>query len=236
MYDVIVLGATFAAAGIAHTYQKNCLILEQGFQAGNEFYGALQFGSEYDKKPKHPQAVEFLEKFMGNSLYTRHTEIYPYLQEADVLFGTQVTLIQKTEKGFQCVIHGCQGFYTYEAKQIIDTRSNEKISTSKTFNLFVESDEAPSFPGVTAEKTGVEKHYILRLPMSLSCGYQEARAMVMDVVQQFSETQRLILSASTFDYQIGENYPKTQDGVLCLPSKAYKNPVMAFEAGLEVAL
>ena len=48
------------------------------------------------------------------------------------------------------------------------------------------------------------------------------------------ETQRLILSAYEFDYHIKEGYPKTQDGILLLPSKAYKNPSLAFEAGQRI--
>ena len=43
MYEVIVLGATFAAAGIAEQCKHNCLILERRAQAGYEFFGALQF-------------------------------------------------------------------------------------------------------------------------------------------------------------------------------------------------
>lgn len=236
MYDVIVLGATFTAAGIAHTYKKKCLIIEQTFQAGNEFFGALQYGCGYDKKPKQAEAAALQEKFADRSAYAQQTEIYPYLQEADVLFGSQVSSIQKNENGFICVTYGVQGFYTFEAKQIIDTRSNDKISVSKTFNLLIKSEEEPAFSGILYEKADLEDHYILRLPIPLSQGYHEARTMVQAVVRQFSETQRLILSASFFDYQIMVDHPKAKDGILCLPSKAYNNPALAFEAGLEVVL
>ena len=236
MYDVIVLGATFTAAGIAHTFKKNCLILEQSFQAGSEFFGALQFGSGYDNKPKRNESAALQERFLDSDMYSWHTEIYPYLQQADILFGTQVSSIQKTDNGFLCVAYGVQGFYTYEAKQIIDTRSNEEISVSKTFNLLIESSETPVFSGVFFEKAGLENHYILHLPVPLSCGYPEARKMAQNVVRQFSETQKLILSASVFDYQIKADYPKKRDDILRLPSKAYNNPILAFEVGLEVTL
>lgn len=236
MYDVIVLGATFAAAGIAQTYQKNCLILEQSLQAGNEFFGALQFGCDYDKKPNRKEAADLQERFMNCDTYSRHTEIYPYFQQADILFGMQVSSIQKTENGFQCTAYGVQGFYTYEAKKIIDTRSHDTISASKTFNLLIESDDPPAISGIRSEKAGLDNHYILYLSVPLSCGYAQAREMAQKVVRQFSETQKLIFSASDFDYQIKADYPKMKDGIICLPSKAYPNPVLAFEAGLEVTL
>jgi hypothetical protein len=199
MYDVIVLGATFTAAGIAQTYQKSCLILEQSLQAGNEFFGALQFGCDYDKKPNRKEAADLLERFLDCDTYSRQTEIYPYFQQADILFGMQVSSIQKTENGFQCTAYGVQGFYTYEAKNIIDTRSNDKISTAKTFNLLIESSAPPVFSGIRSEKAGLDNHYILSLPVPLSCGYSEARALAQKLVRQFSETQKLILSASDFD-------------------------------------
>ena len=49
MYDVIVLGATFAASGIARQYKERCLVIERRAQAGYEFFGpwVLQW-----KKPK----------------------------------------------------------------------------------------------------------------------------------------------------------------------------------------
>ncbi len=236
MYDVIVLGATFAAAGIAHKYKKNCLILEHGLQAGSEFFGALQFGSDYDKMPENKEAVALQESFASSNIYSCTAQIYPYLQEANVLFDTQFVSAQKTENGFLCVTHGVEGFCTYEAKRVIDTRSNAAISISKTFNLLIESKETPVFSGVHSEKTGMENHYVLRLPVPLSCGYTQARAAAQNIVQQFSETQKLILSASAFDYQIKADYPKTREGIFYLPSKAYENPILAFEAGLEVAL
>lgn len=236
MYDVIVLGATFTAAGIAQIFKKNCLILEQSFQAGSEFFGALQFGFGYDQKPKREKSIALQDSFLNGNMYTRHTEIYPYLQQADVLFGTQVSAIKKSENGFLCEVHGVQGFYTYEAKHIIDTRSNDEICALKTFNILIESSETPVFSGVYSEKGGLENHYILHLPLPLTCGYAEARKMIKNVVQQFSETQKLILSASVFDYQIKADYPKKRDGIICLTSKAYNNPVQAFEAGLEVTL
>ena len=46
MYDVIVLGATFAAAGIAQQHKEKCLVIERRAQAGYEFFGALDFTVE----------------------------------------------------------------------------------------------------------------------------------------------------------------------------------------------
>ena len=209
MYDIIVLGATFAAAGIARHCKETCLVIEPSARAGYEFFGALNFTVE-------------------------ETEIYAHFKHCHTLFCTEVVSVQKNDNGFACVIHGVQGFFTYYAKKVVDTRSNAEMSLSKTYNLLIESKEEPTLLNCRLEKTKRENRYIVYCPVPLSCGYAEARAAVRDLVGQFSITQRVILSADEFDYHIKEEYPKTRDGILLLPSKAYKNPKLAFEAGQRI--
>ena len=96
--------------------------------------------------------------------------------------------------------------------------------------------EIPIFPGVTAEKAPGNNRYILRCAVPAECSYQEARKAAFGVMQNFAEDQKLILSADVFDYKIKEGYPKNEAGILYLPSKAFDNPVLAFQAGLEVAV
>lgn len=233
MYDVIVLGATFAAAGIAHTYGKSCLILEESMYAGGEFFGALQYGTGYNKKVQG-EAANLQKRFEESNIYSCDAEIYPYLQEADILFGSKLVSAEKNESGFTCTIFGMDGFRTFEAKQVVDTRCSETMCLSKTFNLLLESKETPVFSGVEIANAGLGNHYVLRMPVALSCGYAAARAAAQKLVRQFSETQKLLLSAWVFDYQVQADYPQTRDGIFYLPSKLYENPVLAFAAGLEV--
>lgn len=209
MYDVIVLGATFAAAGIAQQYKEKCLVIERRAQAGYEFFGALDFSVD-------------------------ETEIYSHFKCGHIRFCTEIVSVQNTDEGFACVTHGAQGFCTHYAKRVIDTRSNAEISLSKTYNLLIDSKEEPVFLNCHCEKTKGENRYIVYCPVPLSCGYAEARAAAQDIIRQFSETQRLILSANEFDYRVKEDFPKMANGILYMPSKAYKNPTLAFEAGQEM--
>ncbi len=208
MYEVIVLGATFAAAGIAESYQKDCLVLERRAEAGYEFF-CPHFDSDM--------------------------EVYPHLQKADVLFGTDVVSVEKTENGFSCTTHGAEGFRTFAAKRVIDTRCSAKLCHGKTYDLLIESPVTPDFPGVACKYVGEKKHYILCIPVPLDWGYTRARAKALDIIRQFSETQRLIYSAGEFNYQVKSDYPKEENGILYLPSKAYADPAQAFGAGKEMA-
>ena len=142
--------------------------------------------------------------------------------------------MQEEDGVFACVTHGVQGFATYYAKKVIDTRSNGEMSLSKTFNLLIDSKEEPAFSGCHWAKAKEENCYIVYCPVPLSYGYAQARAAAQDILRQFSETQRVVLSAYEFDYQIKEDFPKMQDGILYLPSKRYNSPQLSFEAGLHI--
>lgn len=236
MYDIIVLGATFAAAGIAHRHRKKCLILESSLQAGNEFYGALNFGSDENQCPKAPEALALQNAFSDCDPYSRITKIYPFLRMADILFGIRPISVEKVEGGYECRAYGVEGFCTFCAKQIIDTRADAEISVSKTYNLLIESAGKPHFDGVECVRAGADHHYILRLCVPLSQGYTQARNLAHQLVLQFSEGQKLIFSASSFDYQVPKNHSAYRGEIRLLPSKAYANPILAFEAGLEVTV
>ncbi len=211
MFEVIVIGATFAAAGIARKYQDKCLVIERSMQAGCEFFGALDFS-------------------------VAETEIYPYFQDCHIRFAAELVSVEETKDGFACVTYGVDGFSTYYAKKVIDTRCNEEMCVSKTYNLLVHSEETPVFSDAVPVKALGGDRYLVRCPVLLSCGYVEARAQARKLMEQFSETQRLVLSANEFDYHTKDGYPQTKDGILYLPSKAYETPDAAIKAGQEVSI
>jgi len=236
MYEVIVLGASFAAAGIAARLGESCLVLERRLQAGSEFFGALQFGSDYDKAVHGKEASELLEKFRQaeNGYYCCDAHIYPFFHPDHTLFATEIVSVKKKDGVFQCVTHGVDGFRTFEARQVVDTRAHREAVLSKTYNLLVRSDETPRFAGVSAEKAGMADHYVLRCPVPKECGYAEARVEAEKIIRQFSEDQRVILFAGAFDCQVSPAAPETESGIRYLPSKAYENPVLAFDGGLSL--
>ena len=77
-------------------------------------------------------------------------------------------------------------------------------------------------------------HYVLRCPVPNECGYAEAREEAEKIIRQFSEDQRVILFAGAFDCQVSPAAPETESGIRYLPSKAYENPVLAFDGGLSL--
>lgn len=236
MVDLIVLGATFAAAGIAQHYKENCLVLEHGSQAGYEFFGALNFGRDTLKPATQKEAFDLQMNIANGGIYGGERHIYPCFQNANILFQTDVVSVEQTDGHFVCVSHGIDGFATYEARAVIDTRCRDAMCLSKTYNLLMESPETPVFSGATTKRAPGENRYILCCAVPKDCSYPEARDIARRIIQQFSGDQTLILSADVFDYSVKTDYPKTEKGIYYLPSKACENPALAFEAGLEVAV
>ncbi len=232
MYDVIVLGASFAAAGIARVCGKRCLVLERRMEAGYEFYGALHFGTGYDIPLKHTEAEELRMHFCKNAVpYGNDALLYPIFKECDIYFGTETVSVESRDESFLCTVHGVDGFRAFEGKTVVDTRSNAKISTSKSYNLLIESKEPPQFKGTAWEQADSVGRFVLKIPVPLSCSFDEARKIALEIIEVFSPSQKLILSASEFDYQISKSLQR-EDGIRPLPSKAYENPILAYEAGL----
>lgn len=237
MYDVIVLGATFAAAGIAAALQEKCLVIEPRTQAGYEFFGALSFGTNCQKAPVR-QAARDLQKALlpeNGCPYGGDRLIYPYFEASHILFATRPVSTEQTEDGFLCTVHGVNGFCTYKAKTVVDTRSSDAISISKTYNLLIESEEPPALEGADIQPGGLDRHYLLSCPVPLSATFCDARSLAQKYIARFSETQKLILSANVFDYRVKPEFPKQSDGIHYLPSKLYEVPALAFEAGLAFA-
>lgn len=190
MYEILVLGATFAAAGIAHQCQENCLVLERRAQAGYEFFGA-----------------------------EKDIQIYSFFKECHAVFCVEIVSVEKTDDGFLCVTHGVDGYRSYTAKRVVDTRCNAAMSQSKTYDLLVENGG---------------RREIRRCPVPLSSGFAEARRIAQKAILGFSPKERLILMADEFNYCVKEGYPTEEGGIFYLPSKTYATPALAFEAGVSL--
>lgn len=240
MYDFILLGATFAAAGIAKTCKGSCLILESRPQAGYEFISALHFGTDYYLPVKSSLAQSFHKTFLDRQaispdricLFDCAAPFYQLLEGIPILLNTQILCVEKKEKGFLCTVHGVSGYRTFEATQIIDTRCAPEMCVSKTYNLLIDGTGPVTLPpDVFQEPWGFSHNYILRCSVPLDANYLTARKIAMDVLNTLPPSHKLVLLADDFDYQVKGSYPQTKGGILQLPSKSYRNPILALDAG-----
>ncbi|MBR3942345.1 MAG: hypothetical protein IKJ55_03220 [Clostridia bacterium] len=240
-YEIIVLGATFAAAGIAQKYGDACLIAERSTCAGYEFLNALSFGTDYKNAPLSEEgkmlfkAFESKGAFQGDRicLYDCAPLLYKQLADKQVLLNTEIVSVKKTDSGFVCTLHGVSGYKTVTAKQVVDTRVHVETVQSKTLNFSLDVEkEFSGIDGMLAEKWGFERNMVMRCPLEKNASFAEARNKILDAVLQLPEDIKLLSIADCFDYTLPETCETQADGMVYLPSKAYKNPVLAFDAGV----
>lgn len=205
-YDLVILGAGFAAAGLVTSYRGKSLIVERRWQAGAEFFGCL-----------YPNEEE--------------GEIHRLLQEHEVLFGTETVTVEPTAEGFLCRFFGPNGFLSVTARQVVDTRTPPEACQEKSFCLLVECPVVPSHPIFEVEKAKGRDRYLLRCPVPLTASFPEAREKALHLLTEARPPMRLILSATEWDAVIRKGYPKWENGILLFPSKAYATPQAALEAG-----
>ena len=244
MYDLIVLGATFAAAGIAQTFPGSCLILEPKPLAGYEFLSTCHHGTDYHIPAVYPLAQQMQRTFAEKGAFAHNrtclfdcaAPFYTLLEGKEVLLNTHILSTEKTDDGFRVTVHGINGFRTFTAKRIIDTRCNNRMCQSKTYNMLIDGTGEVTLPeGVVREEWGFTHNYVLRCTVAPEDTLITARKRAKEVLEQLPEGHKVILLADDFDYQVKPGYPKTENGILMLPSKAYPNPILALDAGIHVA-
>ena len=240
MYDLIILGATFAAAGIARTHNGSCLILENKPQAGYEFISALHFGTNYDLPVKSTEAQALQETFVKRQafsqdricLYDCAAPFYQLLEGLPILLNTQILGVEKNADGFRCATHSVAGHRAFEAKQVIDTRCNPRMCSSKTYNMLIDGvGEVALPPDVIWEPWGFSHNYVLRCSVPLEASYIAAREKALQTIYALPDGHKLLQLADDFDYLVKDSYPQTEAGIFLLPSKSYPNPIQALDAG-----
>lgn len=243
MYDVIVLGATFAAAGLLQAYNGRCMVIERRPQAGYEFFNALNFGTGYEKRLQTKEALALRQKFVEKKafqgdrvcLFDCASSFYELLKGKNVMLNMETVNVTPTADGFSVTAHGVSGYRTYSAKKIIDTRVRRDMIAEKTLNLLIsgENCDPTDLPKtLKTEKWGYETDILIKCPVDVNANYIEARRAVADEIKQLPKKYKAAMVADMFDCRLKGTYPEEKDGITYIPSCAYENPLLAFDAGV----
>ena len=242
-YDVIIIGATFTATGLLRKYSDRCLVIERRPQAGYEFLNALKFGTDYDKELKTVDAKELYERFVSKNAFCGENiclfdcagSFYSLLEGKNVLLNMEIVSVEKNEEGFTVTAHGVSGYRTFTSKKVIDTTIHEDMIKAKTLNFIVNTDKenpAPLSSDLKTEKWGYAEDTLIKCTVNVNDGYIEARRILTDLIKTLPSDYKVALVADCFDYEIKSGYPIEKDGIVFMPSCAYKNPLLAFDAGV----
>ena len=241
-YDLIVLGATFTAAGLLQTC-GSCLVLERQPQAGYEFFSALRPGTGYHKPLQTAEARDLAEKFRAKGAFDRGREclydcassFYSCLEGKNVLLNMEILSVEPADGGYEVTAHGVSGFRSWTAKRVIDTRVQRDTVVSKTLNMVVNSETGMPFEGMPGVETlvwGYDGDVLVKCPVPVNTGYAEARAAAAKIIDRLPWDYRLVRLSDIFDCRIPGDFPREKDGVIYLPSVSFENPLLAFDAGV----
>lgn len=242
IYEAIVLGATFTAAGIAAVMGKDCLLIERRPQAGYEFLNAIHFGYDYNKPLQTKEAEQLFDDFRHKGafcdgrvcLFDCAGLFYQTLEDKNVLLNMELLSVTRKEDLFEVTAHGVSGYRTFFAKKIIDTRVSNGIIQEKTLNLLVKNldDDKATLPGSAEEQWGRAGDVLVKIPLEASEDYIVARKKVKAFLKNMPSGFKVVCVADCFACKVVPDYPKLCDGISFLPSAAFQNPLLAFDRGV----
>ncbi len=240
-YGVLVLGATFAAAGLAQALGSRCLVVDRRGQTGWEFLGALNFGTAYDRPLAGVAAQRLQEEWTQRGCFAADgrvdlldcgASLCRRLEGADVLLNSAPAAVEKTPEGFAVTTHGTAGFRRWLADRVIDTRCPAAAVAGKSYHALLHAETPAALPqGLLMERWGGEGDFVLKCPVPVDASFPQARAALQAQLQQLPAAYRPVLTADTFACVPGE-MPPQEDGVEYLISCGYANPLLAYDAGV----
>jgi len=243
IYDVIVIGATFTAAGLLQKYGNKCLCLEKRPQGGYEFLNGLNFGYGYDEPLKSEEAEKLYKQFSEKkafydsriSLFDCAGVFYRLLENKNVMLNMNIVSVEKEVECFVVTAHGVSGFRTYRGKRVIDTTVHPYMVNKKTLNFLVNSEnpERAELPSdLETEQCGYKDDILIKCEVPQDSGYIEARRKIREVAERLPSEYKIVLIADCFAYEVKTGYPAKENGIVYMPSVAYKNPVQAYDVGV----
>lgn len=237
-YEVLVLGATFAAAGLAQVLGSRCLVADRRAQPGWEFLSALNFGTEYDRPLAAAAAQQLQQEWAQRGCFAADGRINLLdcgaslcrrLEGAQVLLNSEIAAVEKTPEGFVVTTHGTAGFRRWAARRVIDTRCPATKIAQKSYHALLHAEvPAPLPKSLQLERWGDEGDFVLKCPVPADASFAQARAALQ---AQLPAGYRPVLTADAFAC-VPDEIPPEEDGVEYLVSCGYANPLLAYDAGV----
>lgn len=229
-YDLVIVGATAAALGLAKTVQSrlSTLIVNKTEMVAYEFVNTFREPEVYAQGACYHKAFKELE--------------------ADVLLGTEVAGITRSaEGGYVLELYNTAGFQTVEASRLVDTtaEAQEVQLQGKSLNALLIQQQGKPVPDVEWEGFTLvpeaQSHAYRTVILKMACPEEETVAAARHrLVEAWLSRPEALgewkIAAIAFAFEIkpvqGEHL--AEDGRRFLVSAAYAGPAQSEEAGIQL--
>ena len=257
-YDLVILGATSAALGIAKVAgdRYHTLILNPTSMVAYEFINAYKPGTGWEREPESLPARMIREELLsenilcpGNSgnahIYSAGSVFCKAFRalKADILLETGLVSVKEKNGGYELSVYCVGGFQTIPTDCIIDTTEREAGVRNKSLNcLLVNRDQSEPFPSVFPE--GAEFYpdgdetvnsAVMRYPVSIDTTLYQARHQLIEYWAQRPEgakNWKIAAIGLCFDVTPSTGYRKISKTHFLLPSAWQDTSLSAIDAGV----
>jgi hypothetical protein len=229
-YDLVIIGATSAALGLAKTVQSSLrtLIVNKTEMVAYEFVNTFREPEVYARGAFYHKAFKELE--------------------ADVLLGSEVAAITRSpEGGYVLEMYNTAGFQTVEASQVVDTTAEASgvRLQGKTLNALLIQQQGKSVPDVEWEGISLmpeaHRHAYSTAILKMDCPEEEtvaaARHRLVEAWLSRPEALgewKIAAIAFAIEHIPVQGELLAEDGRRFLISAAYTGPAQSEEAGIQL--
>lgn len=253
-YDLVILGATLTGLGAAYSYGGNILVIERLAQVGYEYANSFNTGIDWNDITLSAYGADFKKDLVERGILSADGKAHiPALQpvlfnmikcdKLPVLLMTEVVSINYLENHFNIVISNNSGISQITAKMILDTTQGilaKQNIISKSINAVLYSSISEQPPYAYDENSTIVEgklfgEYILKLKLSPNDDWIVARKKLHDYWSSRPKELNpwtIVAVADCFEVKINKSNSKINDKYFHIPSCNFKNPLEAFEAGI----
>lgn len=252
-YDVLIIGATCAALGIAQALDDRArvVIVDSGAMVAGEFVNSFRPCEHAQLKPETDAGRQVLDMLVRyDAVHEANAAFYPAgcvfckalaQLSADILLDTQILSVEERQEGYEVSAFGCAGHMNISAAVVIDTTYNASIIKEKSLNCLLVSKDAqvPAFLNngsirIYALSDAQPRKAIARMVVSADTDLFAARHMLVDFLHDNAAQMsgwKVCAIALCFDVRCETPQVNTGHNRYWLPSASFSDPIAAIDGG-----
>ncbi len=256
--ETLILGGTAFACGMASRNPEKCLILERGILLIPEFASALH---PVTFSTPRTEAGKRICRDLERRGIVRGEKVHPpplsdyfvhwmHQRKCRLLFNSELIELVREGDGLSAEIFCIDGLNSIHARRVIDTTAEgwrnrgrefiqEKALCAAVCGRLSHLPAKGEMRCASFMPGSLPGELLLCVELPADATWHEARLRLHDIFLHLQKRNPYIslggeASCMVYEYEDGgQLHRTTEDGILWIPSAQYKDPVTAFEEGLQ---